>query len=593
MKIYASALQISVLIAIVFFFGCEDNSQNVLPLATVDGRGITVDDFMREGLNIPMRRVLNIGASGRDYKNPQDILDLIIEIDIVVQEAIEKGLDKTDSYKKRKRFEVEKQSRWELYYREIDSAIVVSEEETRLEFIKQNQQLMVYHLFSSNKNGINTIQSKLDAGENFAAIAKSTFSDTVLASNGGKLGWIKWGEWDISFEEAAWKLKPGEMSEPIKSSFGWHIIKVDDRIQDIFITEQDYSANISTLREEVRRRKAEKYSNEYLDRLMLRKNPQIVKETFYSMVSFISKVQSRNKFDFPMFQENVDTELRALSEEFSTIPGDNLVTWNGGELTVNDFLEDMKLNRSKEFNVTGALSLNRAIWRWLRNRLLAEEAISKDYHNSKRVTDEITFWHQNQMMNDLFLSEIRATKITETETVEYYKQNKEKYYSEPMVNIKEILVSDENSAEEVLKKLENGVDFSILVKEYSNRKWTAVNGGELGYFQSGQFKPLDKFALSSKIGDIVGPIKIGSEFAIIKVIGKRKKRQLLYEEVKSRVRREILRETEAEIYTKVVSRVRSKHKISKNMELFRKEIIESGRWSNLKNKISNLFIVRN
>ena len=197
------------------------------------------------------------------------------------------------------------------------------------------------------------------------------------------------------------------------------------------------------------------------------------------------------------------------------------------------------------------------------------------------------------MMNDLFLSEIRATKITETESVEYYKQNKEKYYSEPMVNIKEILVSDENSAEEVLKKLENGVDFSILVKEYSNRKWTAVNGGELGYFQSGQFRPLDKFALSSKIGDIVGPIKIGSEFAIIKVIGKRKKRQLLYEEVKSRVRREILRESEAEIYTKVVSRVRSKHKISKNMELFRKEIIESGRWSNLKNKISNLFIVRN
>lgn len=590
--IFRSIYRFSALIVIVIFFGCEDKSQNEILLATVNERGITVDDFIREGLNIPERRVLNIGASLKNYKKPQDILDLLIEMDIMVQEATEKGLDKTERYIKRKRFEVEKQSRWELYYREINTAIDVSEEETRLEFLRKNQQLMVYHLFSTDENGINIIQSRLEAGENFATVAKSIFSDTVLASNGGNLGWIKWGEWDIYFEEAAWKLKRGEISEPIKSTFGWHIIKVDDRIQNIFITEQDYSANITTLMEEVLRRKAEKYSNEFLNRLMLKKKPKIVKETFYSMTSFISEVKSRNKIDLPVLRANVDPELIALIEEFATRRGDILVSWNGGELTVNDFLDDMKFNRSKEFNVTGALSLNRAIWRWLRDRLLAEEAISKGYHNSKRVTNEINYWHQNQMMNDLFLSEIKSTKISEAEMAEYYEKNNEKYYSEPMVNVKEILISDEKTALELLQKIENGADFSILANEYSIRKWAAANGGELGYFENGQFKPLDKFAFSSKIGDIAGPIKNGSEFSIIKIIGKRRKSQLPYNEVKIRIRGEILKKKEAEIYLNAVARVRLKNKIIINTEVFKKEIIESGRWSGLKDKISNLFVVR-
>lgn len=593
MKISPSILSLSVIMTTVFFFGCESESTDDLLLATVDGKRITVNDFLREGQKIPVRRVLNIGASIRNYKKPQDILDLIIEMEIMVQEATDSGLDKTDEYNKRRKYEVERQSRWELYYREIDSVIVVTEEDTRLEFLRHNQQLMVSHIFANKKNGIKSIQSRLDAGENFAAIAKSTFSDTILASNGGKLGWIKWGEWDPYFEEAAWKLKPGEISGPIRSTFGWHIIKVEDRKQNIFITEEDYALKISTLIDAVRKRKADKYSNEYLNTLMKEKNPLINKETFNSIAAFIAEVKSRNKTGLPLLLSNMDPELKALSEEFATKLDDILVTWNGGELTVSDFLDDMRINRSKEFNITGTLSLNRAIWRWLRDRLLAEESIKKGYHNSKRVTDEIRFWHQNRMMNDLISSEIRAINITEAEITEYYKENKRKYLSEPMVNLREILVSDESSVHKILQKLEDGADFSLLAKEYSIRKGAATNGGELGYFQSGQFQPLDKYAFSSKVGDIVGPIQNGSEFSVIKIIGKKGKLPIPLEEVKSRIRIEILRKMEADIYIKTVSKVRTKHEIIVDTELFRKEIIESGRWSDLKEKISDLFVVRN
>lgn len=591
MKINLLVLPLSVFLITLFFSGCESDSADDILLATVDGKRITVNDYLREGQNIPVRRLLNIGASVRSYKRPQDILDLLIEIEIMVQEASEIGLDKTELYGKRRKYEIEKLSRWELYYREIDSVITISEEDTRLEFLRQNQQVMVSHIFSNKENGIKSIQSRLDAGEKFANIAKNTFSDTLLAFNGGNLGWIKWGEWDPYFEEAAWKLKPGDISGPIQSTFGWHIIKVEDRKQNMFITEEYYVLKISTLKDAVRKRKAEKYSNQYLNNLMREKNPRISKETFNLLAAFMAEVKSRNKTEFPQLFSSIDSELKVLSEEFAAKLDDIIVSWNGGELTVEDFLNDMKMNRSNEINIRGASSLNRAIWRWLRNKLLAEQSIKMGYHNSKRVTDEIKLWHQNQMMNDLIMSKIKAIQITEAEIADYYNKNKTKYLSEPMVNVREILVSDEDQAYKVLQKLENGVDFSFLAKQYSIRKGAMSNKGELGYFQSGQFKPLDKHAFSSKIGEIIGPIQIGSDFSIIEIIGKKGKLPIPLENVKNRIRGELLKQMEEEIYIKTVNVVRSKHKIVVDTELFRKAIIESGRWSDLNNKISNLFVV--
>src|ERR1035438_4728061 len=60
----------------------------------------------------------------------------------------------------------------------------------------------------------------------FAYLARKESDDIGSGSNGGDLGTFKHGQMVPSFEEAAFKLKPGELSEPIKSQFGYHLIKV-------------------------------------------------------------------------------------------------------------------------------------------------------------------------------------------------------------------------------------------------------------------------------------------------------------------------------------------------------------------------------
>jgi peptidyl-prolyl cis-trans isomerase C len=73
------------------------------------------------------------------------------------------------------------------------------------------------------------IRKKLVAGEDFATVAKSDSDDTTTKVNGGDLGLFGRGRMVGPFDETAFSLKPGEISEPVKTPFGYHLIKVEER----------------------------------------------------------------------------------------------------------------------------------------------------------------------------------------------------------------------------------------------------------------------------------------------------------------------------------------------------------------------------
>jgi peptidyl-prolyl cis-trans isomerase C len=72
------------------------------------------------------------------------------------------------------------------------------------------------------------IRKKLLAGEDFAKLAKAESDDAGSAANGGSLGAITKGRMVPAFEQAAFTLKVGELSEPVKTQFGYHVIKVEE-----------------------------------------------------------------------------------------------------------------------------------------------------------------------------------------------------------------------------------------------------------------------------------------------------------------------------------------------------------------------------
>ena len=79
------------------------------------------------------------------------------------------------------------------------------------------------------KERLSDIKKEIEEGEDFAELAREFSDDVASAQDGGDLGWFGKGKMIEAFEEAAFALKPGEMSEPVRSEFGWHLIKVIDQ----------------------------------------------------------------------------------------------------------------------------------------------------------------------------------------------------------------------------------------------------------------------------------------------------------------------------------------------------------------------------
>jgi peptidyl-prolyl cis-trans isomerase SurA len=110
---------------------------------------------------------------------------------------------------------------------------------------------------------LNDIRQRLKAGADFAELARKYSNDTATASNGGDLGWVNPGDMVPGFEAQIDKLATGEISEPFKTSFGWHIAQVLERRRhddtDSFVRSQ--------ARQTIRQRKTEEELQSWLARL--------------------------------------------------------------------------------------------------------------------------------------------------------------------------------------------------------------------------------------------------------------------------------------------------------------------------------------
>lgn len=110
---------------------------------------------------------------------------------------------------------------------------------------------------------INRIRERIVAGEDFSVLAKDNSDDPVSSINGGDLGWLNPGETVQEFERAMYKLNVGEMSEPIRTPFGVHLIQVLDRRQQELNEEIGRSSALA----QIRARKSDERYEEWLRRL--------------------------------------------------------------------------------------------------------------------------------------------------------------------------------------------------------------------------------------------------------------------------------------------------------------------------------------
>lgn len=146
-----------------------------------------------------------------------------------------------------------------LEQRSNEERVIVDQSLARHILIRPHQALSD----SEARARLEQLLQRIRQGESFAELARSHSDDPVSASQGGSLGWVSPGMMVPEFEEVMVSTQPGKVSEPFRSPYGWHIIKVEDRRrQDV--TEENRRERA---RQAIHMRKVEEQGELWLRRL--------------------------------------------------------------------------------------------------------------------------------------------------------------------------------------------------------------------------------------------------------------------------------------------------------------------------------------
>ncbi|HKQ94569.1 MAG TPA: peptidyl-prolyl cis-trans isomerase [Aestuariivirgaceae bacterium] len=162
------------------------------------------------------------------------LIEYLVERHLLAQAAVKGGIAETPEYKRRLAFYQAKALRDAYFDQTIKPTI--TDEEVKAAYDKEASKIQVServrarHILVATEKEAQDALAKVQKGEKFEDLAKKISLDGSK-DYGGDLGYFSAEEMVPEFSKAAFALKVGEVSQPIKTDYGWHLIKVEDRKQ--------------------------------------------------------------------------------------------------------------------------------------------------------------------------------------------------------------------------------------------------------------------------------------------------------------------------------------------------------------------------
>jgi len=199
-------------------------------IATLNGQQITEADMAlaEEQLGAQFGRL-------PEAERRVALLSALIDLKLLANAAVEQKIDESDEFKQQQEF-LRNQA---LHSAFIEKNVIeqITDDEVKARYDEEVKKLTMpeevhaRHILVESEDEAKAIIKQLDDGGNFEEIAKEKSKDGA-AANGGDLGYFTKGRMVPEFETAAFAMESGSYSkEPIKTQFGWHVIKVDDKRQ--------------------------------------------------------------------------------------------------------------------------------------------------------------------------------------------------------------------------------------------------------------------------------------------------------------------------------------------------------------------------
>ncbi len=527
--------KVNLLLCLGFFsltliWGCAKKEGKIV--AKVGDREITVEEleneFQRES------RLIIQGRSELDRR--RDALDKLIDDQVVILGAYKEGLDlevENDTAFQKQKDQILLN---ELYKKEILDKSKVSEGELKKEYAKMKEEINCWHILVGTEELADSIYQQLNEGADFGELAKEKSIDPSAQSNAGDLGFFGWGKMVPEFQEAAFGLKEGEISKPVKTQFGWHIIKLIERRE---AEQQPFDKVKDMIRAQLERGKRDRRMKEYFEELKREVNFKLDEATLNLLMS---KKTGAAADTLGVRSMGDQLEMDKFTEEEKN---QTLFSYKGGQITLGDFVAQFNSMPPQYRPVLDNKErVEEVAFQTVALNILSESARNQRLEGTRSFKDSWRNFKEAEMAKRMRNTVIlKGVGITDEEVQSYYDRHPDRFEKPAEVQVKEILLKTEQEANDVLSQLKQGANFEELAEEKTIRTYVQNKGGDLGLFRRTRYPELFDAAFEMEKGKLGGPVKIndrqfGECYAVIKVIDKKEAEKTPLEEIKDQVTRQ-------------------------------------------------------
>lgn len=497
------------------------------------------------------------------YSNKSSVLDNEFNVYVLATYATQLGIKDSEEGQRKLGMIKRKVLNEDYLDRYILSNVTVTEDDTRQMFLRFNTQLTASHLYTPTKEKADSIYSLIQQGRTFEELAPQLFKNKRLAESGGNLGTFTVDEMDVAFEHAAYSLKVGEISEPVKTAQGYSIIKLTNRYPKPVLSEYEYTVNKDQLAYFTEKQKRELITREhmynFLDNLNLDEN------NIQSLWDYITA-----NYSAFMAYETELSAINNLSREAQ------LVSYLGDVFTINDFFTEYRFTpESNLYNIQDYSGFKNFIKGLAYRKHLMNKAIEEDLLQDEDVQasiDQTFYVFLAQQAEDEIRSNI---EVTDQEIADLYYGNPAKYMKPLEVDLSRIIVDSEKEANTILRKLKSGAEFTEMVQEHTISNEERLLDGRLGYESVERYGYMSPTLSKLQPGEHSDVIQYQTgEFHIYLCHDRMEGEPLTLKEARELVENEITKKKFQERRSEIIEQVKKQHKAVVNRQKLKELTIQ-------------------
>ena len=447
-------------------------------------------------------------------------VDNLVATQLLVYERREGGIEQEAAYQFRQE-QVRRKLLLEAYaHRALFDTLVVREAEVQAMFVRAYTQLQARHLYARTREQAEALYARLQAGESFEALAREVFADPTLAQTGGSLGVFGFDEMDPAFEDAAYALAVGEISEPVRTVQGYSIIQLEDRFTRPLLTEFEYAKRRANLRAYVLRRKQQQARSAHVGQLAVEMDPVFEEAALEGLLGQITGAG---------MVESEEDLRRLLAEPLVAFgPPSQRRVWR-----VEDFRERAQFTSEAQ---RAQVRTRRDLVDFVQGLVVRETMMDRARAQSLDATPAFEQALREEM--DAFVLDQARTHLAagvdvpEDSMRRYYETAPPGEFVEPArARVREILVATEAEAA-ALKAQLSTTSFEALARSHTVRPGAREVAGDLGWLTGKQLGALAGPVFNAAVGDVLGPFEWQQRYALFRVEAQQPERPQTYEEAR-------------------------------------------------------------